>query len=196
MREFRKHGSVRGALSNERPYRDHLGAGSVTGLDLREENILQAKWLAEVYGLNNINFIVENARNLGKYQGFDVAFCGGLLYHLTFPTEFLRDLFNCCEDFVVFDTMAHSDPFSGFHLVVNRNVSYSAEGESSYEFHPTYRGVVDMLLAVGFEKVIELIGTDRATVPHYQEGVVRSFICFKPKSKSRAMIESRLTFRG
>jgi 2-polyprenyl-3-methyl-5-hydroxy-6-metoxy-1,4-benzoquinol methylase len=162
----------------------NLGAGAVTAFDLRLENIRQAQWLASTFGVSGIEFRVENARNLSKYTGFDIVFCGGLFYHLTFPTDFMRDLFNCCNDFVIFDTMAHTDPLSAFHLIVNKDVGYSAEGETHYEFHPTYRAVIDTIKSAGFEEVIEVVGTDRHDVLHYQHGVVRSFLAFKPGSES------------
>jgi 2-polyprenyl-3-methyl-5-hydroxy-6-metoxy-1,4-benzoquinol methylase len=162
----------------------NLGAGAVTGFDLRQGSVRQAQWLASTSGVSGVEFRVENARNLSKYTGFDIAFCGGLFYHLTFPTEFMRDLFNCCNDFVIFDTMAHNDPLSAFHLIVNKDVNYSAEGETHYEFHPTYRAVIDTIKSAGFDEVIEVIGTDRDKVPYYQEGVVRSFLLFKPGSES------------
>ncbi len=162
----------------------NLGAGAVTAFDLRQENIRQAHWLASTYGVSGVEFRVENARNLSKYTGFDIVFCGGLFYHLTFPTEFMRDLFNCCNDFVIFDTTAHADPLSAFHLIVNKDVNYSGEGETHYEFHPTYRAVIDTIKSAGFEEVIEVIGTDRHKVPHYQCGVLRSFFLFKPGSES------------
>ena len=162
----------------------NLGAGAVTGFDLRQENIRQAQWLASTYGVSGVAFRVENARNLSKYTGFDIVFCGGLFYHPTFPMEFMRDLFNCCNDVVIFDTVAHADPLSAFHLIVNKDVNYTAEGETHYEFHPTYRAVIDTIKSAGFEEVIEVIGTGRDKVPHYQHGVLRSFFLFKPGSES------------
>ena len=162
----------------------NLGAGTVTAFDLRQENIHQAQWLASTYGVSGVEFQVENARNLSKYTDFDIAFCAGLFYHLTFPTEFMRDLFNCCNDFVIFDTAAHTDPLSTFHLMVNKDVNYSAEGETHYEFHPTYRAVIDTFKSVGFADIIEVIGTARHDVPHYKDGVRRSFFAFKPGSES------------
>lgn len=112
----------------------------MTAFDLRQENIRQAQWLASTFVVSGIEFRVENARNLSKYTGFDIVSYGGLFYHPTFPTEFTRDLFNCCNGFVIFDTAAHTDPLLAFHLIVNKDVDYSAEGEPHYEFHPTYMG--------------------------------------------------------
>jgi hypothetical protein len=162
----------------------NLGAGAVTAFDLRQKNIRQAQWLASTFGVSGVEFQVENARNLSKYTGFNIVFCGGLLYHLTFPMEFMRDLFNSCNDFVILDTMAHTDPLSAFHLIVNQDVNHSAEGETHYEFHPTYRAVIDTMKSVGFEEIVEVVGTDRHDIPEYRDGTVRSFLAFKSGSES------------
>jgi 2-polyprenyl-3-methyl-5-hydroxy-6-metoxy-1,4-benzoquinol methylase len=161
----------------------YLGMGQVTGLDLRPENIRQAEWLASTYGIPNARFVTDNVRNLRNYSGFDITFCGGLLYHVTFPVELMQDLYASCNEFLVFDTAAAKDPVSTFILVMHKNTNYSAEGESSFEFQPTYRAVVDLLCAVGFEYVLELVGTRASQVWGYQEGITRSFIAFKPGSK-------------
>lgn len=161
------------------------GFDKVKGIDLRPENIAQANFLAKAFGVKCVEFHVENARNISKGPHFDIVFCGGLLYHVVFPVELVADLFRICNDFIILDTLAHKDPFSGFHLVCNKDVNYSAEGEFHYEFHPTYRGVIDALQSVGFgENVFEIIGSDWQKVPHYQEGVTRSFIAFKPNSRT------------
>jgi len=169
-----------------------LGAGRVLGLDLRTENIDKGRWLAETYGIRNVEFKVENARNLRSYRGFDIVFCGGLLYHLTFPIDFLATVFECCDDFLVFDTLTHKEPISAFHLVQYKDVSYSAEGETHYELHPTYRAVVDCLRSTGFEDVIELVGSDASDVSLYQDGLTRSFIASKHASKSWSGLKDNL----
>jgi len=170
----------------------YLGSPRVVGIDLRPENIRQAQWLASVYGISNVMFLCDNVRNLDRYRGFDIGFCGGLFYHLTFPLEFLKNLHDCCDDFVVFDSLSHREPFSGFHLVMNKDVNYSAEGETSYELHPTYRAIVDCLMTVGFADVIELVGSDGKDVWAYGDGVTRSFLAFKKGSKSLPTIRARL----
>jgi 2-polyprenyl-3-methyl-5-hydroxy-6-metoxy-1,4-benzoquinol methylase len=169
-----------GAFALEYAY---LGMGHVTGLDLRPENVRQASWLAQTYGIDNARFVTDNVRNLSKYTGYDVTFCGGLLYHVTFPVELMHELYASCNEFLVFDTAAAKDPLSTFILVMHKNTAYSAEGESSFEFQPTYRAVVDLLCAVGFEYVLEIVGTRGSEVWGYQEGITRSFIAFKPGSK-------------
>ena len=170
----------------------YLGMGQVAGVDLRPQNIKQARWLATTYGIKNVHFICDNVRNLSRYPGYDIAFCGGLLYHVTFPVELIKDIHDCCNEFVVFDTAAAKDPLSTFILVLHKNINYSAEGESSYEFQPTYRAVVDLLLSVGFEYVFEIVGSTAAEVWGYQEGITRSFIAFKSGSKYIELFKSSL----
>ena len=161
----------------------YLGFGQVRGIDLREQNVRQARWLAETYGITNATFETANVRELSRVTPADVTLCGGLMYHVTFPVELMRDLFGSCREFLVLDTAAAKDPVSTFFLVMHKNTTYSAEGESSYEFQPTYRAVVDLLMSVGFEYVMEIVGTRGGEVWGYQEGTTRTFIAFKPGSR-------------
>lgn len=158
------------------------GFGSVRGLDLREENIRQAQFLAETFGVPNTQFSIANARMLGKSEPADIVFCAGLLYHLTFPMELLTDLFNVTREFAIIDTCAQKHPFSGFHLICSKDTDLSIEGEAVYELMPTYRGVVDALHAVGFEEVYEILGDRAAEVPGYQHYNVRSFLAVKNRT--------------
>jgi 2-polyprenyl-3-methyl-5-hydroxy-6-metoxy-1,4-benzoquinol methylase len=170
----------------------YLGMGSVTGIDLRGANVAQARWLGETYGVKNVAFIQDNVRNVANYPRHDVIFCGGLLYHVTFPVELMLDLHKCCNEFIVFDTAAAKDPLSAFILVLHKDTNYSAEGESSFEFQPTYRAVVDLLMSVGFEFVIEIVGTRSSEVWGYQEGITRSFIAFKKGSKYTSLFRREM----
>jgi 2-polyprenyl-3-methyl-5-hydroxy-6-metoxy-1,4-benzoquinol methylase len=119
----------------------HQGCRRVVGIDLRGINVRQAQWLATTYGIHNVIFLTENARNVDRLMGFDIIFCAGLFYHITFPMEFVKNLYRSCDDFVIFDTLLSNHPISAFNLVLNRDVSYAAQGEASYEFFPTYRAV-------------------------------------------------------
>ncbi len=155
------------------------GFGPVSGMDLRPANIAQARFLAEVFRVNNVSFRQVNARDITRTPPADIVFCGGLLYHVTFPMELLRDLYAVTKEFLVLDSLCHNYALSAFHLVCGKNVDYSAEGEMHYEFHPTYRALCDGLYAVGFNMVYEIIGDRAAEVPHYATGNVRSFVAAK-----------------
>lgn len=176
-------GSHCGVFALEAAY---LGFGRVRGVDLREQNVRQARWLAKTYGITNAEFEAVNVRDLARVEAADVTLCGGLMYHVTFPVELMRDLFASCREFLIFDCAAAKDPVSTFFLVMHKNTSYSAEGESHYEFQPTYRALVDLLMSVGFEYVLELVGSRASEVWGYQEGITRSFIAFKPGSRFTA----------
>ncbi len=155
------------------------GFGSVTGLDLRSDNVNQARFLADVYRVNNVTFQQVNARDITRGAPADIVFCGGLLYHVTFPMDLLRDLYAMTNEFLVLDSICHNYALSAFHLVCGKNVNYSAEGELHYEFQPTYRALCDGLYAVGFNTIYEIIGDLASEVPHYATGNVRSFVAAK-----------------
>jgi 2-polyprenyl-3-methyl-5-hydroxy-6-metoxy-1,4-benzoquinol methylase len=155
------------------------GFGQVTGLDLRDRNIDQARFLADVFGVRAADFRTMNVREFGRLAPADIVLCAGLLYHVTFPLELLRSLFAVTRQFLVLDSLSHNYPLSAFHLVCGKNVDYSAEGETHYELHPTYRALCDALYAVGFRTVYEIIGDRAAEIPHYAAGNVRSFVAAK-----------------
>src|SRR5215472_16813303 len=70
------------------------GFGQVTGVDLRSENIRQAEFLRSAFAVRNAEFSVLNVRDIMQAAPADIVFCGGLLYHVTFPLELLRNMFN------------------------------------------------------------------------------------------------------
>ncbi len=155
------------------------GFGQVTGLDLRARNIDQARFLADVFAVSTADFRTMNVRELGQVAPADIVLCAGLLYHVTFPLELLRNLFDVTRHFLVLDSLCHNYALSAFHLVCGKDVQYSAEGEMHYELHPTYRALCDALYAVGFTTVFELIGDQWRDIPLYADGNVRSFIAAK-----------------
>lgn len=155
------------------------GFGSVRGQDLRPENIAQAEFLAREFDVPNVSFEIANARDLNKAEPADVLFCGGLLYHVTFPMELFENIFSRTREFAIIDSIAQKHPFSGFHLVCSKDVGRTVEGETHYEFMPTYRGIIDALHAVGFAEVYEILGDGASDAYLYQDHNVRSFVAVK-----------------
>lgn len=162
------------------------------GIDLRPENIAQATWLAQVFRTANVSFDRLNVWEAASLPPRDVVFCGGLLYHVTYPMKLLSTLYDLTDDFLVLDTLTHKYPFSGFHLVCNKNVGYSAEGEYHYELHPTYRAVCDALQAVGFTHIYEVFGSP-VGVPNYDSVNVRSFLAAKSQNSRLVRFAQSLT---
>lgn len=158
------------------------GFGAVRGIDLRHENIEQAKFLAQEFRLDNAEFEQRNARDLRLEKPADVVFCGGLLYHVTFPQELMADLAALTKDVLIFETLCSTHPFSGFHYISGKDIKLSLEGETSIEFMPTYRVVIDLLHSVGFKQVYEVLGSARADVPFFKSGNVRTFIAARDDS--------------
>lgn len=155
------------------------GFKHVLGVDLREENIAQANFLKNAFDIKNVDFTVDNARNLSGYKA-DIVFCGGLLYHVTFPVELVNDLFNATGKFLIFDSLCQKHPFSGFHLANGRDVNRSLDGDNAVEFIPTYRAMIDLLRSAGFTEIYEILGSEAENVFVYKDRNIRSFLAVKP----------------
>jgi LPS sulfotransferase NodH len=156
-----------------------LGFGRVVGVDLRAANIRQARFLMSTFGSRHVSFEEKNVWDLEGFPSHDIITCAGLLYHVTYPLRLLKILHDLTNEFLILDSAVHKHPFSGFYLVCNKDITYSAEGEFSYELHPTYRAICEGLQAVGFTTIYELIGDRAGEVPNYASGTVRTFVAAK-----------------
>lgn len=70
-----------------------MGFRKVLGIDARKENLLKANILKLSSRLKNLDFVLDDVRNLDKHGNFDITFCFGLLYHLNDPAAFLKKLY-------------------------------------------------------------------------------------------------------
>jgi hypothetical protein len=79
----------------------------------------------------------------------------------------------------VIDTVCHREPVSAYLMLGDRDVDKADEGRAQWELHPTYRAVIDTILAAGFSDVLEVVG--HAEPPHewYEAGQRRCFLAFK-----------------
>lgn len=154
------------------------GARSVTGIDLRDANVAQARFLAEHYGIDNVDFSVRDVDDLPG-DTYDVVLNLGVLYHVIDPLPFVRQTYELCRRFAVLDTVCHREPYSGYVLVGDKDVTSVAEGREVYEVHPTYRGVIETLRYAGFEEIIEVVGLADPGHSLYDNGGRRCFIAIK-----------------
>jgi 2-polyprenyl-3-methyl-5-hydroxy-6-metoxy-1,4-benzoquinol methylase len=156
-----------------------LGAERVDGIDLRPENIAQARYLAGHYGLDNATFEVADVDAMGRGDRWDVVLNLGVLYHVVQPLQLLRQTYEQCRRFAIVDTVCHREPVSAFFLLGDKDVARPTEGRDEYELHPTYRAVIDGLRFAGFSEVIELVG--EADPPHdlYEAGNRRCFLAVR-----------------
>jgi SAM-dependent methyltransferase len=80
----------------------------VVGIEGRERNIERARFARRALGLEKLELLLDDVRNLSrdKYGDFDVVLCIGILYHLDAPDvfEFIHRLSDVCTRLVVIDT--------------------------------------------------------------------------------------------
>jgi hypothetical protein len=155
------------------------GVGHVQGIDLRPNNIAQAQFLAEHFGVDNVAFAVSDVDALGTAEQWDVVMNLGVLYHVVNPLQFIRQTYELCRSFAIIDTMVHREPVSGYFLCGDIDVTNPGQGRESYELRPTYRGAIDTIRYAGFRDVFEIVGD--AETPHefYSNGSRRCFLAIK-----------------
>jgi hypothetical protein len=130
---------------------------SVVGVDLRAANVAKANMLRSYLGIPNANFQEKNVYSLPNKKKYDIVLNLGLLYHVTKQWELVKKTYDICRSLAVIETVTHLEPFSGFLFGSGRNIpAVHAAGEIPVELHPTYRGLIDMMLAVGFKQILEL----------------------------------------
>ena len=155
------------------------GVGNVIGIDLRPNNIAQAHFLKEYFGVEHADFVVSDADALGTNFQADVVLNLGVLYHVVNPLPFIRQTYELCRHFAIIDTVTHREPISGYFMVGERDLNNPGEGKESFELHPTYRGAIDTIHYAGFREIYELTG-DTDEIPEvYATGQRRCFLAIK-----------------
>jgi SAM-dependent methyltransferase len=74
------------------------------GLEVRSENFAACRHVQERVALPNLDFVQDDAWNIGKYGPFDAIFCCGLLYHLDRPRKFVELLARTSRRLVILQT--------------------------------------------------------------------------------------------
>lgn len=155
-----------------------MRGAKATGMDGRDNRLKYGREVAVNHGLSNVNFIVDDVRNVvkEKYGTFDIVYFLGLLYHLDEPELFtiLKNIYSVCDDLLIIDTtIALSTPlevtFNGKkyygvkyiehhegdseELMINKRVMHSIGNTKS--FLPTKKSLVRYLNEIGFSSVLE-----------------------------------------
>lgn len=156
----------------------HRGSKQVYGFDLRQDNITQAEWLKKYYNIPNASFGVSNVYDIDSTE-YDVVLNLGLLYHVNDPLKLLQMTYDRCRKCAVINTVARFEPFPGFLLISDQDLSRRSTGEFSCELHPTYRAIIALMQQVGFKNLTELVGRSERPHPRYVSGLVRCIVGFK-----------------
>lgn len=82
------------------------------GLDVRETNIAACEFVRANTNLPNLEFVRDDAWNVGKYGPFDAIYCCGLFYHLDRPKQFLKVLSDCTKRLMILQTHFATDDAS------------------------------------------------------------------------------------
>jgi SAM-dependent methyltransferase len=85
-----------------------LHGAKVLAIEGREVNLAKARFAKEVLGLDNLELMLDDVRNLDKerHGTFDVVLCLGILYHLDVPDvfNFIERIAAVCRRVAVIDT--------------------------------------------------------------------------------------------
>ena len=103
----------------------------VTGIEAREENLKKCEYVASRVSLPNLRFIKDDVKNLANWGHFDVIFCGGLLYHLDKPVEFIKLLGTVTTRMLLLNThysQDHDAVYDGWKPVWLRRILASKFG--------------------------------------------------------------------
>jgi SAM-dependent methyltransferase len=97
-----------GCLDGQYSVEFALHGASVIGVDVRESNLRQARTAKEALGLDRLEFIQDDVRNVTveRVGTFDIIVCSGLLYHLNVPDvfRFTEELFRLTNRLAIIDT--------------------------------------------------------------------------------------------
>jgi SAM-dependent methyltransferase len=155
-----------------------------TGIDVRESNIANARYIKSRTNLPNLRFIRDDAWNVGKHGPFDMVFCVGLHYHIDDQRRFLQEMAGACRKAIFIDTHVapefdHEPAVKTFNLSPlttheglpgrwyaehdldaatdkkRLNVMKWASWSNRRSFWPTKGGLIASMRAAGFSTVVE-----------------------------------------
>jgi hypothetical protein len=83
----------------------------VLAVEGRQNNIEKAKFVQQLLGIKNVEFIQVNLENteLSTFGQFDGVFCSGLLYHLYEPWKLIKEIGNISQRLFIWTHYAAED---------------------------------------------------------------------------------------
>jgi hypothetical protein len=144
---------------------------AVTGADDREPNISKAMLLARHFGLS----VALKFENVFDIEGeFDVVSNLGLLDRTTDPYRLVENTFRRTRKVAIIEAVAHHFPVSAFI----QSVAQGADSSPVVALQPTYRAMIDLMHAVGFKEVFEVMPTADSNTAGSERYAKRGCRCF------------------
>jgi len=159
-----------------------FGAASVIGIDSSAKNIEQARFVARLIGLDNLEYSVQNTYDITKTSPgeFDIAFFFGVLYHLDNPVFALQRLYDVTKKFAVIDTQLTNTDTAILRVDDDTAGRYHAQSyTNTLALIPSESAVLLMLQSVGFREVL-MVPNHSGNLPDiYVTGTWGTFIAIK-----------------
>jgi tRNA (mo5U34)-methyltransferase len=165
------------------------GVHHVRGIDVREANLVKARFVAQVLGLRNVVYQQGNCEDLqGEDSGqYELCLCLGLLYHLENPMLCLRNISRITGELCVMETQVVGEvegvaewgarewtrPYHGVLALIDESGEFYHEntetGASPLATCPSPNALRFMLKQAGFQRV-EFIEAPPGAYEQHQRG--------------------------
>ena len=165
------------------------GVPQVRGIDVRESNLVKARFVAEVLGLRNVVYEQGNCEDLTVEASdqYELCLCLGLLYHLENPMLCLRNISRITGELCVIETQVVDEvegvtewgargwtrPYHGVLALIDESGEFyhdNAEtGASPLATCPSPNALRFMLKQAGFRRV-EFVQPHPGAYEQHQRG--------------------------
>ena len=148
------------------------GIPQVLGIDVREESLQKARFVAQALSLDGLEFRQMNAERLDPSIGtFELTLFLGLLYHLENPMLCLRNVSAATTEVCIVETQIIDEiegetdwgssswkrPYQGVLALIDETPEFEAQnretGATPLATCPSRKGLVSMLKHAGFPRV-------------------------------------------
>src|SRR5665213_3125549 len=148
------------------------GVRHVTGVDVREENLKRARFVAEAMGLCGIDYQCGRVETLASEQArtFDLTLFLGVLYHVEDPMRCLRQVAAVTGELCILETQVVEEvegfaewgsrewrrPYQGILAIIDESGEFTAgnreTGVSAMATCPSPKALLYMLKQAGFRR--------------------------------------------
>jgi SAM-dependent methyltransferase len=165
------------------------GMHRVVGIDVRENNLCKARFVAEALEVSNLSFFQANCERLSEEQvgRFDLTLFLGVLYHLENPMLCLRNLSTVTKELAIIETQVIDEiegstewgscewtrPYQGALAVIDESAEFHAAntetGGTPLALCPSPKALEIMLRHAGFQSV-EVVPPPPGAYEQHQRG--------------------------